>query len=241
EYGVAHEICGKVVVARAEEELPPLDELERRGRANGLQGVRRLGPEELCEHEPHVRGIAGLLVPETGIVDYKAVTRKLAQLVGDAGGSVQTSHRLLGVARRADGFVLATTRGEQVCRYLINCGGLQCDRIARLCGLKPGVQIIPFRGGYYDLIPERRHLVRNLIYPVPNPLFPFLGVHFTRAVDGEVEAGPNAVLAFAREGYRMQDVSSRDMAELLRYRGFWQLVKKYWRDGLHEMVRSVSK
>jgi L-2-hydroxyglutarate oxidase len=206
EHGIPHERCGKVVVATHEGELPALEELERRGHANGLQGLRRLGPEEVREHEPHASGIAGLLVRETGIVDYAQITQAFAQVVQRAGGEVRTGTRFLGLARESDGLVLRTTRGEIRCRFLINCGGLQSDRIARACGVNPGLQIVPFRGEYYELIPQRRSLVRNLIYPVPDPRFPFLGVHFTRMMDGSVEAGPNAVLAFKREGYTRRRV-----------------------------------
>ena len=237
---IPHERCGKLVVATCAEELPALDELERRGRANGLKGLARLGPAEIRRFEPAVSGIAGLHVPETGIVDYVQVTEAFASLVRSAGGEVRTGAGVRRVARHADGLVLETAAGEVACRALVNCAGLQSDRVARLCGVAPGLQIVPFRGEYYELIPERRHLVRNLIYPVPDPRFPFLGVHFTRMIHGGVEAGPNAVLAFKREGYRRTSFSPRDTAELLGYGGFWRMAAKYWAMGLGEMYRSAS-
>jgi L-2-hydroxyglutarate oxidase len=241
EHGVAHERCGKVVVAVCEEELPRLDELERRGLANGLQGLQRLDGAGLGEHEPHVRGIAGLRVRETGIVDFPQVARTLAELVQQAGGTVRLGTRLVGCQRRDQEWVLETTGGELSVRFLVNCAGLQSDRVARLCGADPGVQITPFRGEYYGLVPEKCHLVRNLIYPVPDPRFPFLGVHFTRMVRGGVEAGPNAVLALKREGYRWRDVSPRDLWQMATYGGFWRMVGRYWKTGLAELHRSLSK
>jgi L-2-hydroxyglutarate oxidase len=241
DHGVAHERCGKIVVATREDELPALAELERRGRANGLQGLRRLTAAELRDHEPHVTGLAGLHVPETGIVDYTQVTRALAEQVQSAGGSVLLGARVRGCQRRGGELILETGRGEVCCRFLVNCAGLQSDRIAILCGVEPGLQITPFRGEYYELVPERCHLVRNLIYPVPDPRFPFLGVHFTRTVHGGVEAGPNAVLALKREGYRWANVSVRDLWEMARYGGFWRMVGRYWKTGLGEFHRSLSK
>jgi L-2-hydroxyglutarate oxidase len=237
---IPHERCGKLVVATAADELPVLDELERRGRANGLQGLARLGPAGIRSLEPAVSGIAALHVPDTGIVDYAEVTRAFASLVQSAGGEIRTGAGVRRVVRRTDGLVLETAAGEVTCRALINCAGLQSDRVARLCGVEPGLRIVPFRGEYYELVPERRHLVRNLVYPVPDPRFPFLGVHFTRMVHGGVEAGPNAVLAFKREGYWRTSFSARDTAELLSYRGFWRMAAKYWTMGLGEMYRSAS-
>ena len=244
-HGIAHERCGKLVVAVDERESPRLEELERRGRANGLQGLRRLGPEEIREREPHARGIAGLLVPDTGIVDYTAVTEAYADEVRAAGGVIVTGARVTACRRdpaaggSAPAIVLETPRGATRCGALVNCGGLHSDRVARMCGVEPGVRIVPFRGEYYDLVEERWHLVRNLVYPVPDPAFPFLGVHFTRRVHGGVEAGPNAVLALKREGYGRADVSLRDTAELLAYPGFWRMGLRHWRMGLHESWRST--
>jgi L-2-hydroxyglutarate oxidase len=240
EHGLPHERCGKLVVATHAGELPALDELERRGTANGLAGLRRLGPDELRQHEPHVAGIAGLFVAETGIVDYVAVARTLARLIEEAGGSVSTGWRLARVRREPDALTLESAHGAAVrARTLVNCAGLQSDRVARLCGVDPGVQIVPFRGEYYELVPERRHLVRNLIYPVPDPRFPFLGVHFTRGVHGNVEAGPNAVLAYKREGYTHADVSLRDLIDMARWPGFWRMALRHVRTGLGEMYRSL--
>jgi len=241
EHSIPHERCGKVVVATRPEELPALEELERRGRANGLEGLARLGPEEIREREPACRAVAGLLVPQTGIVDYTAVTNAYARLFERRGGQVRTRARLVGVAREPDGLRLETTAGPVRSRFLVNCAGLYSDRVARLCGQDPGLRIVPFRGEYYELVEARRGLVRHLIYPVPDPRFPFLGVHFTRMIGGGVEAGPNAVLAFKREGYRKRDFSARDTAELLAYGGFWRMSARYWRMGLSEMRRSFSK
>lgn len=241
EHGIPHERCGKIVVALEEHELPALDELERRGRANGLTGIKRLRAEELRDYEPHVRGIAGLHVPETGIVDYKQVVAKYAELVRGRDGNIQLTSRVFAVERRSGEIVLHTRAGDVQARRLINCGGLQSDRVARMCGLEPGLQIIPFRGEYYELIPERRHLVKNLIYPVPDPRFPFLGVHFTRMVDNTVEAGPNAVLALKREGYSWGRISLRDLWQMATYSGFWRMARKYWKTGMGELYRSVSK
>ncbi len=241
EHGLPHERCGKLVVAVEEGELPALEELQRRGVANGLEGIRRLSGQELKEYEPHVAGIAGLHVPQTGIVDYKLVARKYAELIERNGGAILVRSRLHGVQKRGGELILQTTLGDMPCKHLINCGGLQADRVARMCGIDPGVQIVPFRGEYYALIPERRGLVKNLIYPVPDPRFPFLGVHFTRTVHGEIEAGPNAVLALRREGYSRWNVSPRDLWEMLRFGGFWRMAGKHWRTGLSELYLSFSK
>ena len=241
EHGIPHERCGKLVVASGPGELPALEELERRGHANGLQGLRRLGPEQLKEYEPAVAGIAGLHVEETGIVDYTAVTEAFGRVVGERGGEIRLGARVERVARDNGALVLATPGGDVRCRALINCAGLQSDRVARLCGVEPGLKIAPFRGEYYDLVPARQHLVRNLIYPVPDPQFPFLGVHFTRMIRGGVEAGPNAVLAFRREGYRVTSFSLRDSAELIAYPGFWKMAARHWKMGFGEMHRSLSK
>ncbi len=241
EHGVPHERCGKVVVALGERELPALDELERRGRANGLAGMRRLRPEEIRELEPNVAGIAGLHVPETGIVDYSRVIALLAEEIRAAGGEILLGARVERVRRTGGELVLETARGAVGVRTLVNCAGLQSDRMARLCGVRPGLQIVPFRGEYYELRHDRRHLVRNLVYPVPDPEFPFLGVHFTRMIHGGVEAGPNAVLAWKREGYRHRDVSLRDLAHMATYGGFWRMARRYWATGMGEMYRSLSK
>jgi L-2-hydroxyglutarate oxidase len=238
---IPYHLCGKVVVALTRAELPALEELHRRGTANGLSGLRRLSPAELHDFEPHACGIAALHVPETGIVDFRQVAAKYADLVRAAGGEVQTAARLERVERRGTELVLHTASGEVACANLINCAGLQSDRVARLCGLDPGLQIVPFRGEYYALVPQRRSLVRGLIYPVPDPRFPFLGVHFTRTIHGAVEAGPNAVLAFCREGYRLGIISPRDLWQMARYKGFWRMAARYWRTGMGELYRSFSR
>jgi (S)-2-hydroxyglutarate dehydrogenase len=241
EFNIAHENCGKIVVATAESELPSLDMLEERGHANGLEGLRRLNADELKEYEPHVSGIAGLHVPQTGIVDYPAVTQKYADLAISRGAEVKLSARVTKFHQSNGEFVLQTPGGEVRCRNLINCAGLQSDRVARMCGVDPKLQIIPFRGEYYEISPEKHHLVRNLIYPVPDPRFPFLGVHFTRMVHGGVEAGPNAVLAFKREGYKQLDISVPDLFQYGTYMGTWRMAWKYWQIGFGEMYRSFSK
>lgn len=241
EYGIAHDRCGKVVVATREDELARLDDLHRRGNANGLQGLRRLKAEELKEFEPHLVGLGGLWVPETGIVDYPGVAETLARLSANAGAEIRTGVGLRGVRTSPGELVLETTAGEVKCSYLIACAGLHADRVARLCGVEPGVEIVPFRGEYYELIPERQSLVRNLIYPVPDARFPFLGVHFTRMAKGGIECGPNAVLALARHGYTRTSFSWRDVGEWATFPGVWRLAARHWRTGLTEIHRSWSK
>jgi L-2-hydroxyglutarate oxidase len=241
EEGITHERCGKLVVATSPEELPRLEELERRGRANGLAGIRRLAAGEIREVEPQAAGLAGLHVPETGIIDYRAAARIYARRVEAGGGQVLTGARVERVRREGSGLVVETRRGAVACSLFINCAGLQSDRLARLCGAEPDVCIVPFRGEYYELKPERRHLVRSLIYPVPDPRFPFLGVHLTRRVDGAVEAGPNAVLALKREGYRWRDISPRDLMATAAWPGFRHLAARYWRVGAYEVRRSLFK
>ncbi len=241
DHGVPHERCGKVVVATGEEERPRLEALRARGEANGLQGLRVLTGDELREIEPHVAGIAGLRVLETGIVNYGAVSRAYRDVLQRGGARVLTGARLLAVRQETGGLVAETSSGSIHARLLVNCAGLQSDRVARLCGADPDVRIVPFRGEYYELGPSGRHLVRHLIYPVPDPRFPFLGVHFTRRVEGTIEAGPNAVLAFRREGYRRWDVSPRDMADWMAYPGFWRMGRRMWRVGAQEFARSLSK
>jgi L-2-hydroxyglutarate oxidase len=235
------ESCGKVVVATRQEHLPRLEELLERGRANGLSGLRRISREELREKEPHAAGLAALHVPETGIVDYARVTDAMARSLAGCGGVVRLGARLLAAFPDGDRWRLSTAAGEVSCRYVIGCAGLESDRVARLCGVDPGVRIVPFRGEYYELREGRRSLVRNLIYPVPDPRFPFLGVHFTRRVTGGVEAGPNAVLAFRREGYAKTSFSLRDTASTFSWPGFWKLAGTYLATGLGEFWRSWNK
>jgi L-2-hydroxyglutarate oxidase len=241
EHGIAAERCGKVVVATREEQLPVLEELRRRGEATGLTGLRRLRPEEIREVEPHAAGIAGLLVPQTGIVDYVQVTEAYAGEVRRNGGEVRLGAPVRRIVHDNGAMVLETGAGEVRCRSLINCAGLHSDRVARLAGVEPGVRIVPFRGEYFELALERRNLVVNLIYPVPDPEFPFLGVHFTRMISGGVEAGPNAVLAFKREGYTRWSFSARDLLDAFSYVGFWRMAGRYWRMGLGELWRSWNK
>ncbi|MFA5836480.1 MAG: L-2-hydroxyglutarate oxidase [Bellilinea sp.] len=241
DHNIAHEHCGKIIVALHDSELPALETLEKRGVANGLEGIRRLTASEIKDYEPYATGVAGLVVPQTGIVDYVAVVHKYADQVKEAGGEIRTNSRVTGFKKIGDEFVLTTPSGEVTCTALINCGGLQSDRIAKMCGVDPGLQIIPFRGEYYDIAEEKRDLVKNLIYPVPDPRFPFLGVHFTRRVTGGIEAGPNAVLAFKREGYKMFSISAPDMAQYLFYGGFWRMASKYWKIAIGEYYRSFSK
>ncbi len=241
ENNIAHDRCGKVVVAVNENEIPFLDELESRGKANGLIGIKRLRGEEIKEYEPHAAGIAGLYVPETGIVDYVQVTEAYAKIIREQGGEIKTSSKFLKLKKDDSHFVLETTSGEIHCKFLINCGGLYSDRIAKLCGVEPNLLIIPFRGEYYEIKPERKYLIKNLLYPVPDPKFPFLGVHFTRMINGGVEAGPNAVLAFKREGYSNRDFSGKDMSQMFLYPGFWMMASKHYKMGINEFVRSFSK
>jgi (S)-2-hydroxyglutarate dehydrogenase len=241
EHGIAHQVCGKVIVATRADELARLEELRRRGEANGLTGLRLIGPEQLREIEPHAAGLKALLVPSTGITDYAAVSEKYAELISCRGGTVLTSARATAIRRSPNEIVIETSQGVFSTKALINCGGLHSDRIARMACDDPGVVIVPFRGEYYDLVPARASLVRALIYPVPDPQFPFLGVHFTRRITGRVDAGPNAVFALAREGYRHTDVSLRDLASSFTFPGFWRMARRHWRYGLEEWHRSLWK
>lgn len=241
EHGIAHDICGKLVVATNEAELPALAELFRRGKANGVAGVEEIGPERIREIEPHAAGIRALWVPETGIADYPALARKYAELIEKSGGSVLTGARVTAVQKISGGYAVASAKGAFEAAMLINCAGLQSDRVALMSGAKPDAKIVPFRGEYYTLKPAACHLVKGLIYPVPDARFPFLGVHFTRMISGGVEAGPNAVLALKREGYTRFSFNFHDALESLAYPGFRKMAFKYWRTGLSEMYRSFSK
>lgn len=240
EYGITHEVCGKAIVATEPDELPRLDDLYERGIKNGL-GVEKIGREELGEIEPHAAGLAALKVPETGIVDYTKVAETFAAIVREAGGELRTSAEVENISETDGAVEISTSKDAFRARTLVNCAGLHSDRIARLCGVEAGVKIVPFRGEYYELKPERRYLVRNIVYPLPDPSFPFLNVHLTRTVRGGVEAGPNAVLGLAREGYRKTDISVRDAAEVLAYPALWRLARRYWRTGVGEVTRSFSK
>ncbi|MGA7218216.1 MAG: L-2-hydroxyglutarate oxidase [Candidatus Sulfotelmatobacter sp.] len=241
DHGVPCRICGKVIVATEEGELPRLEELRRRGQANGLVGLRTIESNELREIEPHAGGLRALAVPSTGITDYAAVCEKYAELISKMGGTILTATEVIGINRGANEIVVETKVGEFSAGYLINCSGLFSDRIARMAGDDPQITIVPFRGEYYDLVPARSSLVRNLIYPVPDPQFPFLGVHFSRRINDCVDAGPNAILALRREGYRRSDFSPRDVASSLAFPGFWRMAAQHWRSGLDEFRRSFSK
>jgi len=241
EQGIRFELPGKVIVATRESELPRLRTLYERGLANGVEGVAMIGPERLRELEPHATGLAALHVPSAGLVDYAQVAEAMARQIHDRGGQVQLGSRVRSIRRDGDQWTIATTTGEVRARDLIACAGLQSDRVAQMSGARQDAQIIPFRGEYYDVVPERRFLVASMIYPVPDPAMPFLGVHFTRTVTGGLHAGPNAVLAWKREGYRKRDVDLRDLARMAAFSGFWRMAAKHWKTGLEEAHRSWSK
>lgn len=241
QHGIPYDLCGKIVVATSEQELPLLQNLFQRGHQNGLTGFKMLNAAGLREYEPHVNGIAGFFVPQTGIVDYRLVAEKYGEEIRKNGGEILLGEKVLMVVPDGAGVAVETTRSTRKGKMLINCAGLYSDKIARLASPAIDVRIIPFRGEYYKLKKEREHLVKNLIYPVPDPNFPFLGVHFTRMMRGGVEAGPNAVLAFKREGYKRSDIDLAELSEILRWPGFQKVARKYWKTGLGEMYRSFSK
>jgi L-2-hydroxyglutarate oxidase LhgO len=240
EHGVPYELCGKTVVATEPEEIPRLDALFERGKANGVEGLELLGPERIRECEPHAAGLKGIRVPQEGIVDYAAVCAAMVKEIGARGGEIRFSSEVMRLHRNSN-WRIDTRSGEYEADFLINCAGLHCDRVGRMAGSREPTKIVPFRGEYYLLKPERQHLVRNLLYPVPDPQFPFLGVHYTRLIHGGVECGPNAVLTFAREGYRKGDFSLRDTAETFTYSGFWRFLLRYPRMCWEEFKRSYSK
>lgn len=241
EYEIPFELCGKIVVATEAHELPLLDNLYARGQQNGLENLKKLKKEKLKEYEPHVAGLAGIFVPQTGIVDYRLVAQKYAQLIQGLDGQIQLGERVLDIQSKSEGSVVVTQKASYTSKLVINCAGLYSDKIARLTVPRLDLKIIPFRGEYYKLKKEKEYLVRNLIYPVPDPNFPFLGVHFTRMAKGGVEAGPNAVLAFRREGYKKTDISFSELGETLAWPGFRKIASRYWRTGWGEMYRSFSK
>jgi L-2-hydroxyglutarate oxidase len=241
EHAIPVEICGKIIVAITAEEIPRLQGLLERGQANGITGLKLLDKGQAIEIEPHCGGMGWLHVPGTGITDYVAVCQKYAELITAQGGAVSTGIEVTGITRGNGETVIETNRGSLGTKYLINCAGLHSDRVSRMAGEKTEVTIVPFRGEYYDLVPEKETLVRGLLYPVPDLRFPFLGVHFTRRISGGVDAGPNAVLAFKREGYRRTDFSLRDAATTFAYSGFWHMAAKYWRSGAGEFYRSFHK
>jgi (S)-2-hydroxyglutarate dehydrogenase len=241
EHNLPLQVCGKVIVAASDDEIPRLRALFERGQANGVPGLKVLDREQLREIEPHCAGIEAIYVPGTAITDYTAVCRQYAEIIVSQGGNINTGTEVKNVVLAKTETAVETNKGVFKCRYVINCAGLHSDRVSRLSKQKPAIMIVPFRGEYYDLVPERQHLVRALIYPRADPQFPFLGVHFTRRVHGGVDAGPNAVLALKREGYRRSDFSARDLGETLAYPGFWRMARKYWRYGANEFYRSFSK
>lgn len=239
-HGVPYEICGKVIVAVDEKELPHLARIYERGEQNGVR-CELITRARLRELEPHAAGVSAVHVPEAGIVNFRAVCQKLAELIAARDGQIQCGARVVGVRENGQQISVESTTGSFTADYLVTCSGLQSDRVAKLTGIRPEAKIVPFRGEYYELKPEAEHLCRNLIYPVPDPAFPFLGVHFTRMIQGGIECGPNAVLAFAREGYRKADINLGDLCETLAFPGFRKLALKYWRVGAGEMWRSWSK
>ena len=240
-HGIAHEQCGKIVVATSPDELPRLESLWERGNANGLQGLRKLNSEQIKEIEPHAAGIAAIHVPQEGIVDYPGVCEKLGQLIRQAGGEIRLNTKLLRATPRSAGWTAETSTGAIEAKFIVTCGGLHADRLVRAAGQTPTAKIVPFRGEYFKIKKDRQFLVRNLIYPVPDPKFPFLGVHFTRLVHGGIEAGPNAVLAFAREGYKWTTINPRDLIESLCFPGLWKFLAKYPSMCGYEIRRSFSK
>jgi L-2-hydroxyglutarate oxidase len=241
QYDVPHNICGKVIVATAENELPLLKNIFDRGQQNGLQNLKMLNASELREYEPHVAGIAGIHVPQTGIVDYRVVAEKYAEVLRQKGGEIKLGEKVVDIRFSSNAAEVITPKATYSSKLVVNCAGLYSDKIARLTSQNVNVKIIPFRGEYYKLKKEKEYLVKTLIYPVPDPNFPFLGVHFTTMVGGGVECGPNAVLAFKREGYKKSHINLAELGETLAWPGFRKIVSKYWRTGFGEMYRSYSK
>jgi L-2-hydroxyglutarate oxidase len=241
EHQIKYDKCGKLVIAANEAELNTLNLLYDRGKANGLTGMKRLKGDEIKEKEPHAAGLEALFIKETGIVNFSDVTNTYAKIVREKDGKIETGCKFFRVVKNGNNFVLQTTKGDVNAKIIVNCAGLYSDRVTKLCGVEPDVKIIPFRGEYYKLKKEKEYLVKNLIYPVPDPRFPFLGVHFTRMIKDGVEAGPNAVLAFQREGYTRFDFNIKDLSEMFFYPGFWKMASKYYQMGFSEFYRSLSK
>ncbi|MDH5476485.1 MAG: L-2-hydroxyglutarate oxidase, partial [Cyclobacteriaceae bacterium] len=239
-HSIPYDLCGKIVVASSEEEIPLMNNLYERGIQNGLENLTLLNKEEIKEYEPHVKGIAGIHVPQTGIVDYGKVSEKMAELIQLQGGEIKLNEKVKDIQQTGNTTIVKTNSTEYETKLVVNCAGLYSDKIARLTEKKLNVKIIPFRGEYYKLTPEKESLVKNLIYPVPDPNFPFLGVHFTRMMKGGVEAGPNAVLAFSKEGYKKSDINIAELIESLAWPGFQKVAYKYWKTGIGEMYRSFS-
>ena len=240
-YEIPYELCGKIIVATSREELPQLEKIQSRGEANGLQGLKRIGAEAMREIEPHVNGLEAIFVPQAGIIDYKQVAAKYAELIQELGGEIILGEKVASIRTENARSTVITSKKSYVTKLVINCAGLYSDKVASMTQAALNVKIVPFRGEYYELRKERQHLVKHLIYPVPDPNFPFLGVHFTRMIHGGVEAGPNAVLAFSREGYTKSDIDLTEFLETLAWPGFQKVAFKYWKTGMGEMVRSFSK
>ncbi len=241
EYGIAYDMCGKLIVATDDSEVPQLEELFKRGTENGAQGLRMVNQEEIKDIEPYSAGVKAILSPNTGIIDYFEVSQAYATRMRENGGDLLTNVEVISIENKDNLLYINTTSGTVVAKYVLNCAGLHADTVARMMGVDVGVKIVPFRGEYFSIIPEKEHMVKGLIYPVPDPSMPFLGVHFTRRINGSVEAGPNAVLAFAREGYKKTDVNLKDILGTLSYSGFWKMSAKYWKVGMHEQYRSLVK
>jgi L-2-hydroxyglutarate oxidase LhgO len=241
EHTIPLDICGKVIVATDEREIPALETLLRRGLANGVPGLRELNAEQICEIEPYATGVRGVHVPTTGITDFRIVSEKYAEVIQQCGGEVFTNSGVERIVRKSGAITLETTSGAVEARCVVNCAGLQSDRIARMAGASLSLRIIPFRGEYYEIVPSKQYLVKGLLYPVPDPRFPFLGVHFTRGIHGGVEAGPNAVLSFKREGYKRTSFDFGDAFSTAAFPGFWKMASQYWKDGFGEFYRSWSK
>ena len=241
EYGIAYDMCGKLIVATDDSEVPQLEELFKRGTENGAQGLRMVNQEEIKDIEPYSAGVKAILSPNTGIIDYFEVSQAYATRMRENGGDLLTNVEVISIENKDNLVYINTTSGTVAAKYVLNCAGLHADTVARMMGVDVGVKIVPFRGEYFSIIPEKEHMVKGLIYPVPDPSMPFLGVHFTRRINGSVEAGPNAVLAFAREGYKKTDVNLKDTLGTLSYSGFWKMSAKYWKVGMHEQYRSLVK
>lgn len=241
EFGINHDVCGKVIVATKEVERPLLDNIYQRGIANGMAGIRKISAQETKEIEPYVNALESIWVPQTGIIDYVGMSEKLAKLIEEQGNTIFFNRKVTSMATQSGSTIVHTEGGDFEAKLVITCAGLYADKVTKMLEPKSDFQVLPFRGEYYELIPERQYLVKNLIYPVPNPNFPFLGVHFTRMTKGGVEAGPNAVLSYRREGYSRWDIHFGELFETLRFKGFQKIASKYWREGLEEMYRSYSK
>lgn len=240
-HDIPFDLCGKIIVATKPEELPALENIFKRGLGNELQGIKKLTPEEVKSYEPHVNAVAGVFVPQTGIIDYKQVSKQYLSLIESSGGEIKTGEKVVSIQEKTDEIIVNTTNFNLTTKQLVNCSGLYADKIAQMTGQAYDMSIIPFRGEYFFIKPEKHYLINNLVYPVPNPEFPFLGVHFTRMIQGGLEAGPNAVLAFKREGYKKTDFDRKEFMDILKFPGFYKIIFKYWKEGLEEIYRSMSK